>query len=138
MSTLLHNACSCPKQSTCYSIAIIAMVEDHHGGEHQVSGSSSARPDAQINNASMPVGAPSAGPPLSGLQPAQLSNNQAFSTGVGSLNQTSDNSTSNQPHREPLTTIFPASKKAVKTPLISQEGFHWDQVSHPVPNPAQV
>ena len=33
-----------------------------------------------------------------------------------------------QPHREPLTTIFPASKESVKTPLISQEKFHWDQV----------
>lgn len=32
-------------------------------------------------------------------------------------------------HRAPLSTIFPASKKSVKTPLISQEKFHWDQVS---------
>jgi len=37
---------------------------------------------------------------------------------------------SDQLHRAPLSTIFPASKQSVKRPLISQEKFHWDQVSN--------
>lgn len=37
---------------------------------------------------------------------------------------------SDTPHRAPLSTIFPASKKSMfRAPLISQEKFNWDQTA---------
>lgn len=60
--------------------------------------------------------------------PLTALNNQSSALPTGQQ-QVDSNNNATKLHREPLSTIFPASKKSVKTPLISQEKFHWDQVS---------
>lgn len=113
------------------SIAIIAMVVDQHG--HEGAGgappvdSPAAPPLHKSNNLVDPLAPASAleRPPT--LAAAGLPEQPLLA--IDLANQAAANDSATKVHREPLSTMFPASKKSVKTPLISQERFHWDQVS---------
>lgn len=138
------------------SIAIIAMVDDGHqqnatsqlaGLANQTSYNIQANSASSIgnnNNATVLSGANQSGEALAGrkpsdaginLAPESMENNRGANYSIGASATTSINANNltaaeaNKLHREPLSTIFPASRKSVKTPLISQEKFHWDQVS---------
>lgn len=58
-----------------------------------------------------------------------ISSNNSATRQISGTHQNATND-ADKLHRAPLSTIFPASKQSVKTPLISQEKFHWDQVGH--------
>lgn len=96
------------------SIAIIAMVEDHHAASQPTvlisddQAAAIAAGDADIRAAES-------------KPPPQVH--------ISSSNNNNNNDNSNTTYRDPLTTIFPTSKKSVKAPLISREKFSWTQVS---------
>lgn len=91
---------------TEFSIAIIAMVEDPHKLQSvNVSSNGNQTSESIRFNISTPVGL--------------HENNRTFLETAGN--------TSKQP-REHHANIFLTSESSIKTPLISQEKFHWDQV----------
>lgn len=115
------------------------MVEDHHAAAVSAAAAAAA-PDNQAHSARLqttmnsssqatfnssdvnqyrpPVGQPNNTSTLTSLLlPALAANLSGVSTA------------GNKQPREPLTTIFPTSKKTVEAPLISQLKFDWDQVS---------
>lgn len=124
---------------TTFSIAIIAMVDDHHGGG---GGSSSTVGESHPSPMEVPINGTAAankrslGP--SGIRPDLLpfdlvdaadqqlqapKNNATNSTGAATINSNGGGG------GRSLANVFVKSKNSLKTPLISQEKFHWDAVS---------
>lgn len=109
------------------------MVDDHHGGDHneQSKAAQTPLPPPPVgNNSSMPATPAMAEAKIKLIMEEHLKLSPSRNNGTNSVAGSGNNSSAGAASQgRSHANVFVKSKNSFKTPLISQEKFHWDQVS---------